>query len=652
MTRGIAQAVEAPGRVQAIDSDLTDLVLHSGKKLALELEGTIQPTPSLKRTIEGASSIGLSVYDSDLRFLRSSLAATDWNAEIDGLWFRYVAFSGTGRPWSLTLEDREVSRIREFSGPLKVYAHRGKPNEVTRAEFVKRLVEEANPHLVFVCPELHVQQPVRKVKDSTSAKGASQESAERREAGIGAAKHLTVKGQPATNAQKELGEMAIRVAGEEQAPFRVQVALIAGLIVESVMGEAAPGNVLEAIGAGGAEVTNAAGEIRNFLTGGGGYGEGAIEYFQAHPAATFYEITQAIQKSGAGAPTKGAANYGPWGDEARAWVETYAGEVGEEGGEGSKSTPKPRTFEVKKGEDYWTAIQRLAKEVNWRAFVVGSRFYFMSEITLAQGMVRLAIDKDTEGIEQLEIDYHRNKPVTEVKFKALAKEWKPPPGAVVTVADYGPASIGFGDPPLARGQKRALSQHNRNAKTGEGRGRYIVTSIEAPLTEASDARRVTVTLKKPTAPLPEPAAETESVSGNPNAPADPAAGENGMGVYAGTAEDVVNEVVFYAQKHGFPDISPQSVREANATHGPTVDGTRSDHQGPPATAWAADISNGYETPEEAALAAAIAKAFGIPWDGAGLVTHEAHGYRLQLIHNTMEGGNHYNHVHFGCEVIG
>jgi hypothetical protein len=51
------------------------------------------------------------------------------------------------------------------------------------------------------------------------------------------------------------------------------------------------------------------------------------------------------------------------------------------------------------------------------------------------------------------------------------------------------------------------------------------------------------------------------------------------------------------------------------------------------------------------LAAALAERFGIDWPGRGLVNKEANGYRYQLIYLTTEGGNHYNHVHFGVKRI-
>jgi hypothetical protein len=53
------------------------------------------------------------------------------------------------------------------------------------------------------------------------------------------------------------------------------------------------------------------------------------------------------------------------------------------------------------------------------------------------------------------------------------------------------------------------------------------------------------------------------------------------------------------------------------------------------------------SPEMDALAADIARTFGMPWTGSGLVNKTINGNRYQLIYRTMEGGNHFNHVHFG-----
>jgi hypothetical protein len=80
-----------------------------------------------------------------------------------------------------------------------------------------------------------------------------------------------------------------------------------------------------------------------------------------------------------------------------------------------------------------------------------------------------------------------------------------------------------------------------------------------------------------------------------------------LGELAGTPEQIVNRVVLYAHEHGFPNVTPGSVRAANDAHPAlTSAGYPSDHKGPPDHAWAADISNaGSPTPQMDALAAAI-----------------------------------------------
>lgn len=155
---------------------------------------------------------------------------------------------------------------------------------------------------------------------------------------------------------------------------------------------------------------------------------------------------------------------------------------------------------------------------------------------------------------------------------------------------------------------------------------------------------------------PDPGAFTSQVTTQhqvpvPGRPAARAAGRSAGGKppLGQTPAQIINHfVVPLARKNGI-DVSPKSVAEANARHGPTVSGGRSDHQGPSANAWAADLSNGSApTPQMDRLARSLATAFGIPWSGSGLVSKTLPGgYRVQLIYRTTQGGNHFNHVHFG-----
>jgi hypothetical protein len=149
-------------------------------------------------------------------------------------------------------------------------------------------------------------------------------------------------------------------------------------------------------------------------------------------------------------------------------------------------------------------------------------------------------------------------------------------------------------------------------------------------------------------PLLAPSAPTDDVApagdaaacGAPTAP-------GSLGALTGTPEQIVNRVVAHAHDHGFPAVTADTVRTANGVHGATVSGSRSDHQGPPDYAWAADISNGTApTTEEDALARTLATAFDLTWPG-GLASGGNSEYRVQLIYRTCDGGDHFTHVHIG-----
>jgi hypothetical protein len=505
-----------PRRLQGFNSSLSDLKLRSGKGLAVEMSGALTPTAEHTRTIQGASSIKLNAYDPDLTILRAPLLSERFEAHVDGLRYRYLGIRKSGLNLSITLEDRWVSVLRERKGPLKVYARRGKPDEVTRAEFICiSLVKEAAPGLEIVCPQLHDRQPI---ETSDQGDKAKDDALDRRDRGIGSTRGLTVKGQKATPAQIDAGDRAIRAGASRSAPREVLVALVEALAVESEFGELS-GNWLqiepESVSGFSGNPNNLEEAVTGFLLGYESGSEGAIEHFRKHPSAKPHEIAQAVQRSGAGQSSSGAGNYGVWQEEAEEWVDAYDGAGA---GSGSTEVTKARAWQVGEKEGYWEAIQRLAKEVNWRAFIVGNRFYFIDEYELARGTPRMVIDADADPGDpdfippaNVDFDYNRNKPVTEITVKMPVGKLKAPPGSVVLVEGYGPASVGFGDAPAKKGQKIGLSG-NRKAATGEGRGRYIVVSITAPLREVAGGSEATVKLRKPTAPLPEPARETESSS--------------------------------------------------------------------------------------------------------------------------------------------
>jgi cell wall-associated NlpC family hydrolase len=505
-------------RVQGIDSSLTDLTLHDGRKVAIEIGGAILPGPTIIRTIAGSSSISLALQDSSMAFLDAALLSEKFDALLDGLWFRYMGAVLAPPQVTLTLEDRNVAELREIGGRVKAYRRGPKAKadakHMTRAEFIVARIKEVHPRAEITCPQLHVVQPI---KTERQGKQAAANAKTERGKGIGDVKGLTVAGVKATSAQIDKANRALRVAESLSVPQQVELALLVALMDESHIGELTP-NILEqeSFTAPNTDHTNVEESVKGFLTGYNSGEPGAIGVFKANPGFSPAEIATTVQRN-----RDGAAPYERFSSEAAKWLEAFGG--GTLGSGSTTTVTEPYKFEIKKGEDYWTGIKRLAKEVNWRAFWVGDRFFYIAETDLFRSQVRLAIKREkgeakpsTDGIEKVSFSFNANRKVTEVTVEADAKKWTPPPGSVVTLEGYGPASIGSGDAPVKankKGQKQGVSSAVV-AATHEGRGRYLVESIEAPLrdSDVSDLKRITVKLRKPTAPLPEPAPATKTTS--------------------------------------------------------------------------------------------------------------------------------------------
>lgn len=129
-----------------------------------------------------------------------------------------------------------------------------------------------------------------------------------------------------------------------------------------------------------------------------------------------------------------------------------------------------------------------------------------------------------------------------------------------------------------------------------------------------------------------------------------------------TPKEVIDRIVLPIARTNGIQVTPASVEAANSAHSVlTTSGNVSDHKGPPDRAWAADMSDNWDavngSPNMTRLAKALSITFDIPWTGAGLVIKDnvrigACVFRLQLIYLTLEGGNHFNHVHLGTRALG
>jgi hypothetical protein len=139
------------------DLDLAKLVLDVvPRKVKLDTRIDEAVTGGeLERTIEGASTLTLTLHDPKRTLLQSGMFGYAIQVSLDGERFRLVKVSKSGDDLTLTFEDRVVALLRQHDKPRK--ASRGK---LTRAQFALSLVREIKPPVQFVCPELKVRQPV------------------------------------------------------------------------------------------------------------------------------------------------------------------------------------------------------------------------------------------------------------------------------------------------------------------------------------------------------------------------------------------------------------------------------------------------------------------------------------------------------------
>jgi hypothetical protein len=486
----------ASRHVQGVASTIDDILLR-GKSFRAEISDAVIERPKLTRTIEGSSTLSLPIEDAD-RVIRQSrlLKAEYFDVEIDDLWFRLAGCNASGPTLTLTFEDRIISWLRTGKGnPRK--ATRGK---VTRAEFCVSQVLEVPQRIPIFCPELHVVQPIETGSDGRAA--ASQVDKQHGK-GLDKDAKLTVKGEPATPSQIDVGDRILRVAESVKAPRQAVIALMAAAIVESLLLDYSS-NLLEVIPSTAAQAGIGTGpdaaeaQARSFLVDGYAVGKsaGAIAVSQrdSNPA----HIAQAVQNSGAGASTNGEGNYGPWVNEATEWVDAFQGGT-ISGGSSSVEIDKPYQFERKQNETRWVSISRLLDEVRWRHFVAGDTLNLIAEDELLKARVRARLKYGAPGIDTLDWDRFTNKRVQEVTVTGRMKDFAAPPGTVAVVSGEGPADA-----------------------------RYLVSQVETYL----GSEQGTLTCKRRTLPRPEPAPETKTKT------IDLGHGSSRAGIGGGTGADL------------------------------------------------------------------------------------------------------------------
>ncbi len=465
----------------------------------------------INRTIEGASTVNLTVTDFHKKIRNSGMLGAEVDINVDGLWFRLVAVNKSGNELQLTFESREVAILRTYNN-LRVTGW----GKMSRTRFVQILMNESpQTRLIpFICPELIKDKKIVSEDDrlinreygfgARKAKGA----ASVRNADNSRKDALPIKRTPATPEQQQniqtvldVGVNMIPVVNKHQR--KILVASIMTIIQESTcrnLPRGRPGayNYLSSL-----ETDNPIGIFQQRETIGGersswpatgdvaldaeGFFRVAVQNDANNRNYTYENLAESVQRSG------NANAYGQWRNEAERWVTAY----GVAGGDATDDAavadtnlqyqvePSAVEFQFQRGrvetleggrkhitkETTWDCMNRLAQEVNWRAFETSGAVYFISEPKLFKSAPRARISEASEGVDWIDFSYDVGKTNSTITITGRANRWAAPPGTCIEVFDNGPVN-----------------------------GRWLVTEIRRSIFSPD----VTITCKKPRAKFPEP----------------------------------------------------------------------------------------------------------------------------------------------------
>jgi hypothetical protein len=154
----------SPARPPKADLDVGTLVLTgkasgSSAVLSAQIQKVITGS-TLETTIEGASTLTLTVTDWSRKLLQSPLLLGPVQMKFDGEDWTLTKIAKQGTILTLTFEDTAVHTLRQYRKPKKAdRAH------TTRAQFIRSMVQEVKEvRIPFVCPEINDKQAIAKPK--------------------------------------------------------------------------------------------------------------------------------------------------------------------------------------------------------------------------------------------------------------------------------------------------------------------------------------------------------------------------------------------------------------------------------------------------------------------------------------------------------
>ncbi len=487
------------------DVDVDSVLLQVQNKTQIELRNVVTDI-TLERAIDKASTVTVSLVDSKRTLLNSGIWTSKIDIKVDGLWFRLVQIKKTGEKINLVFEDREISLLRTYK--KKKTAYRGK---ATRAEFILNLIKEVKevkiPHYI---PDLHLFQNIAPAE----AGSTSRSSTDTTDYGVPSAKNLTVKGDKISKEQIKVANAVLNTGVLMKARRKLLVCSIMTCIQEASLTNPSGGD-LDSVGAFQQRASWGSFKDRHTpAVAARFFFKQAIAYDKKYPNLTNWRVCADIQR-----PREDLRElYDKWLDEANAIVTAFGIPGGstnvdnphkrvrlgiaqemnkwtysddekkkKQSGDDSYASPDSIDYVFYRGvpptkadgrwkkEDSWTCIQRLANEVNWRAFFVAGTFYLITEQKLFKSKPIVTVSETSDGVDNIDFDFDVGKPVSTGSISCRCNRWVAPPGSMIYIEDMGPAS-----------------------------GRWLVSSFERSLF----SKNATVSLKKPQPTLLEPAEQT------------------------------------------------------------------------------------------------------------------------------------------------
>lgn len=488
-----------------------DRLVLDGERFDARIEHNVVTGEHL-RTMEGASTVTLTVHDPDRELITSGifthqprtrsrsksgpfpgatqLRVGDTRLVLDSKDpYLLAGYNKTGSNLELRFEHEIVSLMRRHNQPLVVAR-----DSYTRAQFIlyklvaavkTRNIATFIPSLTKKQPTKHPDIPKQKI-DQTSS-------------------FVEFNGVKANKDQIHNINLVMQAIHETGADDKAALALIEACIVEPAVppsypfgnptfGDSSSVGILQLLDIHLGGSTSTSGGRRDvklvaklFLTKGFAGNGGAIEIASKHPAFTPGDVAGLVQ----GPRADLVHRY----EDHRAEADAVLNAGGGSGG--SVYVPEKYMYTVgdlnwQQGdaprEDYWSAAVRLADEVNWNLYVSDNRLFYCDDRDLFKGAPVAVVAEfpskrqrrnGVQYVGNIDYDTHYNKRVQEVHFQARADQFFAFPGATIEI-------LGI----------------------GQGSGKYLISEIRDTIGRFD----VEIVCRRPEIQKPEPAPTLTSVS--------------------------------------------------------------------------------------------------------------------------------------------